>query len=223
MGLMSMFRRSPDDAAVPAKGKRSSRPQASEHEANVLRLRQQARRRLLGAAVLVGVGIVAFPLIFETQPRPVPMDLPIIIPSKEAPGAKTSAAPALPASLPDDAEVQGAASEPSVLPEPAPPPLIQAVPASAVASAPAKALPAAAPADPGRFVVQVGAFADRDTAQVARRKLEVKGIKTYTQVVKTKDGDRIRVRVGPFVERNEAEKVLGQLKGLGLTGTVLTL
>lgn len=224
MGLMSMFGRSPDDAETPSKGKRANRQQANDHEATVLRLRQQARRRLLGAAVLVGVGIVAFPIIFERQPRPVPMDLPIVIPSKDAAQAKIAAAPALPASLPEDAEVQGAASEPAApLPEPAVPPLVQAVPASGPGGPPSETGKALSAPEAGRYVVQVGAFADREAAQTARRKLEAKGLKTYTQVLKTKEGERVRVRLGPYADRAEADKVAAQAKTLGLAGSVLTL
>jgi DedD protein len=45
--------------------------------------------------------------------------------------------------------------------------------------------------------VQIGAFAEADSAQQARRKAEGAGLKTYTQVVSTADGKRTRVRVGP--------------------------
>jgi DedD protein len=45
--------------------------------------RTRARQRLIGAAVLVIAGIIGFPLIFETQPRPIPVDLPIDIPRKD--------------------------------------------------------------------------------------------------------------------------------------------
>lgn len=45
--------------------------------------RVRARRRLIGAVVLLGVGIVGFPLLFETQPRPLPVDVTIEIPRKD--------------------------------------------------------------------------------------------------------------------------------------------
>lgn len=47
-------------------------------------LRQRARHRLIGAAVLVLFGIVGFPMVFDSQPRPVAPDLPIDIPDKDA-------------------------------------------------------------------------------------------------------------------------------------------
>lgn len=62
-------------------------------------VRQKARFRLIGAAVLVLVAVVGFPLVFDTQPRPVPVDTPIVIPDRQATAGLTSAAPA-PAQMP---------------------------------------------------------------------------------------------------------------------------
>lgn len=227
MGLMALFRREPASGETP-KAKRASRgSKAVDQEATVQRLRQQARRRLLGAAVLVGIGIVAFPIVFETQPRPVPMDLPIVIPAKdkvEPPRVQVAAAE-LPASLPSAAQVEPIA-EPVAEPVPA---AAGSAPAAPVAAKPATEKPvekAAAGkdvADGARYVVQVGAFADKNAAQSARKKLEAKGLKTYAQVAKTKDGDRIRVRLGPFADRAAAEKAAAQAKAAGLAGAVLTL
>src|SRR4051812_19419074 len=45
-------------------------------------LRRRARHRLIGAAVLVGIGVIGFPLLFDTQPRPVAVDIPIEIPDR---------------------------------------------------------------------------------------------------------------------------------------------
>jgi DedD protein len=75
----------------------------------------------------------------------------------------------------------------------------------------------------GRFVVQVGAFADAAKAREARLKVEHAGLKTYTQVVETKDGKRIRVRLGPFANKSDAERAAEKVKGLDLPASVLTL
>ncbi len=83
------------------------------------------------------------------------------------------------------------------------------------------AAPVAATA--GRFVVQVGAFADAARAHEVRLKLERAGLKTYTHVAETKDGKRIRVRVGPFSEKADAEKSAEKVKKLNLPATLLTL
>ncbi len=45
-------------------------------------IRKRAKHRLIGAAVLVLIGVVGFPLLFDTQPRPIAVDIPIEIPGK---------------------------------------------------------------------------------------------------------------------------------------------
>jgi DedD protein len=87
-------------------------------------------------------------------------------------------------------------------------------------NAPASKSPAA---DAGRFVVQVGAFADATRAQEVRLKVERAGLKTYTHVAETKDGRRTRVRVGPFSTRAEAQKAAEKIKKLNLPAALLTL
>lgn len=83
--------------------------------------------------------------------------------------------------------------------------------------------PAKAAAAEGRFVVQVGAFADNGKAREARLRLEHAGLKTYTQVAETANGRRIRVRVGPFATRADADKAARKIKGLELPAAILTL
>ena len=75
----------------------------------------------------------------------------------------------------------------------------------------------------GRFVVQVGAFADADKAKEVRQKLEKAGLETYMHVAKTADGERTRVRVGPFASRAEADRAASKVKGLSLPAAVLSL
>lgn len=71
--------------------------------------------------------------------------------------------------------------------------------------------------------MQVGAFADAAKAREARLKLERAGLKTYTQEVQTKDGLRIRVRVGPFGSRADADKAADKIRKLDLSAAILTL
>jgi DedD protein len=47
-------------------------------------VRKRAKHRLIGAAVLVLIGVVGFPLLFDSQPRPVPVDIAIDIPNKNS-------------------------------------------------------------------------------------------------------------------------------------------
>lgn len=158
---------SKDKAPAPA-----ARPAMAGDDALVQAARTKARRRLVGALVLLLIGVVGFPILFETQPRPLPVDTPILVP--EGTPARVTAAPdvatrPLP-NLPPDAgtesgvaavQIGAAASTPVSVAAPAQ--VVAAVPASAavakhapkpapVASAPpppATAKPAPAPAVAG--------------------------------------------------------------------------
>lgn len=59
-------------------------------------VRRRARHRLIGAVVLVLLAVVGFPLLFDTQPRPVAVDTPILIPDRPT-SAPLKATPTLPA------------------------------------------------------------------------------------------------------------------------------
>lgn len=68
------FRRGGSNAAPPA----ASAVQTDSVEV----MRKRAKHRLIGAALLVLLGVVGFPLLFDTQPRPIAVDIPIEIPGK---------------------------------------------------------------------------------------------------------------------------------------------
>ena len=296
MGLLSIFKRNSDPAAAPV---------AVDAGDAVQQARTRARRRLIGAVVLLVIGVIGFPLVFETRPRPVPVDIPIEIPRQDSvpplampPARPLAAAPAptsgmAPAASTNDvitesradagrevsgrasdAVVSGAASRPAARPAttaaveaarkpasatdiaaaakataPAAAPRPMAAPIVPAASRPATApKPATAPvvaeasrpkasadvkptpetkppstADAGRFVVQVGAFSEAESARETRQKAEKLGLKTYTQVAQTPAGSRIRVRIGPFANRAEADAALSKARAAGLTAVVLTL
>jgi DedD protein len=230
-------------------------------------MRRRAKHRLLGAAVLVLIGVVGFPILFDRQPRPIAVDMPIEIPDKAkvkplsdsvqsaptkavadaappaaaAAGGSAPVAPAVEKPVPPKAEdklpkpplggpsAPGAAavkpevqSKPPVAPAPAKPAALDEA-AKAQALLDGKEAPTAPAAAEARFVVQVGAFSDAGKAREARLKLERAGLKTYTQVVDTKDGRRTRVRVGPFADRAEADKAVAKIKKLELSAAVLVL
>lgn len=229
---------------------------------SVQAMRKRARHRLIGAAVLVLAGVIGFPLLFDNQPRPIAVDIPIEIPDKNktkplgnlpvaVPSAQTSgviderAAPAASVSAPAVAAVAKPAVAVAEVSKPVAKveskPVDQAPEKIAVEKAAdkpqakpddgakAKALLEGQKADSkpvagaGRFVVQVGAFADVLKAREARVKLEKAGLKTYTQVVQSKEGRRIRVRVGPFESKAQADKAVEKVKKLSLPAAVLEL
>ena len=71
--------RKKDEAESVAGAKRPGRLAQGE---SVEAMRRRARHRLIGAAVLVLAGVVGFPLLFDTQPRPIPVNTPIVIPDQ---------------------------------------------------------------------------------------------------------------------------------------------
>jgi DedD protein len=215
-------------------------------------MRKRAKHRLLGAALLVLVGVLGFPLLFDKQPRPIAVDIPIEIPDRAKVKPLSIPAPAVVSKAADAAPAASATSTASAPMAPAaaasPPqpvasdsikPVVKAEPAplqkpaSATANADnggrAQALldgrdqAAKVDAAEARFVVQVGAFADIAKAREVRQKLEHAGLKTYTQVLETKDGRRIRVRVGPFAGKSEADKAAEKIKKLNLPAATLSL
>jgi DedD protein len=87
------FRRGGSSAAPPAA--------AAAQTDSVEVMRKRAKHRLMGAAVLVLLGVLGFPLLFDTQPRPISVDIPIEIPEKNtvkplAPPARVPAAATAP-------------------------------------------------------------------------------------------------------------------------------
>lgn len=283
MGLLSKIK-----GSAGAPGERAALPDVDPVQA----ARARARRRLVGAAVLLGVGVIGFPILFETQPRPVPVDVPIDIPKKEGapslplpPPRVASAAPATArvasgviAERPAETRRDGAASTPapaakpadtaaaaksSETPKPVPTPakpaaasapvddgrramaLLEGKPAESKATQladarstkPAAAAQGAAPdkadkaeksdksesATAGRFVVQIAAYADMGPARDMRQRLEKLGLKSYLQTVEINGATRIRVRVGPYPSREEADKAAETVKAAGLPAAVLTL
>ena len=66
-------------------------------------LRKRARYRLAGAAVLVLTGVIGFPLLFDSQPRPIAVDIPIVIPDK----SQAKALVPIPLAVASQVQVQG--------------------------------------------------------------------------------------------------------------------
>jgi DedD protein len=234
-------------------------------------IRKRARHRLMGSVVLVLGAVVGLPLLFDSQPRPVAIDTPIVIPDRNqisplsattgsaktgaikeglaqdqviaagqtgaAKSAVTNSAGLDPHEevVPKDSKPEAKAEaklEPKselkaeAKSEPKSEPKSENKP-DAKEAAKAKALldgkEAPNSGDAVRSVVQVGAYADLAKAKEARAKLESAGFKTYTQEIDTKDGKRIRVRVGPFATKEEADKTAEKIRKLNLQTSVLKL
>jgi DedD protein len=196
-------------------------------------LRRQARHRLIGATVLVLLAVIGFPLVFDTKPREVAADIRIDMPVKDA--VRSSQAPTPPPSVVPtpvpvpDAELAIEQKADEMAPKAVVPPSVMPDKSQQAAAKEEEVTskPDANSAKSGetapRFIVQVGAFADESKSKEVRSKLEKAGIKTYTHIAQTKEGKRIRVRVGPFATKEEAQKTVDKIKSLQLSASVLTI
>ena len=113
-------------------------------------MRRRARHRLIGAVVLVLIGVIGFPLLFDTQPRPIAVDIPIEIPDRnkvkplplppatQAPAAagKVAIAPAAPQLAPAPAPVKVPEVVKAPEAKPAAPPAAMTEPAQKAADRP---------------------------------------------------------------------------------------
>lgn len=74
----------------------------------------------------------------------------------------------------------------------------------------------------GKFIVQVAALATQEKVDELQGKLTEAGIKSFVQKVATDSGERImRVRIGPFASKDEAESARAKLGKMGLNGKLL--
>jgi len=210
-------------------------------------LRTRARRRLIGAAALLLLVVIVVPMLLDPEPRPVPDNIPIDIPSEKTKFSPRLALPPVPA--PDNVPVAP--------PPDAPPPAAKSA-GGAVASAKSAAtektpsaesaktdapkaeaaktdeeraraalegkssaekLPATVKG--GKFAVQAAATANEASARELAERLKKAGLAPYTERIDTAEGARFRVRVGPYGSREDADRARARLKGLGINGNVV--
>ena len=126
---------------------RAAASAAGDLPQDAAKARTRARQRLVGALVLLAVGVIGFPILFETQPRPLPVDTPIEIVrpdgSLSVATAPAAAGKVQPVTLPPpDAGIEAvpaaSAAVPAVAPAPAAPPPKASAPAPAPVPALAK-------------------------------------------------------------------------------------
>lgn len=175
-------------------------------------VRRRARHRLMGAAVLVLAGVVGFPLLFDTQPRPIAVDIPIEIPSRQA--AKPLPLPVQPDATAtvkdslDEREQVVAASVPAAPADPAPAVMPAPKPTAAEPRPEAKpdAKPEPKPEQKPEARVETKPATRPDAAESARALAALEG----------KVAERIVVQVGAYAERARAQEVRQKLERAGL-------
>jgi DedD protein len=223
MGLLSNLSRKKDAA--------SGAGASAEPADAVLKARTRARQRLIGAAVLVVIGVIGFPLVFETQPRPIPVDIPIVIPRKDGapplamPPSRATAglAPSVAQPAPSAASVPTVASPPDqvitetreqagkeVANEAAPAPRPPSAPVVSEKAA-TKPVPKPAAVEPAPKAV-----AEAKPATKAADAVRAKALLEGTEPAKASSGARFVLQVGAFAEASAARETRLKVEKLGL-------
>jgi len=186
------------------------------------------KQRLVGAIVLVALGVIFIPMLLEGPNRTLVPEMDEM-PEPETLAPELPLEPFLPAEAPQPpqraivAEPAGAGTVdevPQKSPEPATPAGTPApVPAAAEPLKPPVAekpdtRPAAAPV-PDRaadsWVVQVVSLSSKANALALREKLRKGGFATQVEQVRIDGKTHYRVRVGPFLERADADRAREQI------------
>ncbi len=190
------------------------------------------KQRLVGAIVLVALGVIFVPMILESpnqtlvpemEALPEPEDQGISAPLEAFPAP--DAIPAEPDTSiiltdPQAAAVSETPAEPAqpvAEPEPVPEPESVPEPEPEPENKPAKSGPL------GSWVVQMGSFSSEQNALRLRDKLRKNGFSTQVEKARIDGKLRFRVRVGPFLGREDAEQSRKQIQDrLTLKGRVLS-
>ena len=78
----------------------------------------------------------------------------------------------------------------------------------------------AATSSNGQFLVLIGAFPNPANVKQLQTKIGELGIKVFTESLDSPEGKKIRVRAGPFPNREAADKALEKMKRIGVNGVV---
>ena len=219
-----------------------------------IQFRKRARRRLVGAVVLVLLMVTVLPMILdEHEPKAPQPEIAISIPSqndteftsKVVPEMPST--PAAPAAEPTQAPpgVSGSAtvnpaksklaikpatssgqSETAALPGAKVPKLVTEKNLNSEAKTSAAATQAASadqiPTGSGAYVVQIGVYSDAAKVKQIQAKLVTQGLQSYTERLATPKGMKIRLRVGPYASRAQAEQSRDAIKVAGLDAIVVS-
>jgi len=74
----------------------------------------------------------------------------------------------------------------------------------------------------GNFSIQVGVYSEVANVKQLQAKLKQTGFSSHTQKITTPKGEKIRLRAGSFVTRQEANAAIPKLQKIGLSGMVVS-
>ena len=176
------------------------------------------KHRLVGAAVLVALGVIAWPVLFDTTPvreisqrSQIPSE-----PALERFSVDEPQPPQLPPA--PDSAAQRAAQETQTGPEREKEAAELAPgddkPVASAVKEPASGLPV-------QWAVQLGVFSQVENAQDLKRRAEAAGFHVILQSVPSDKGTQHRVYVNPKLDRAEAQALAAQVeKKLAVKGYV---
>jgi DedD protein len=179
------------------------------------------KQRLVGALILVALGVVFWPIIFvepgdkavaqqaRIPPRPEVVTTPIAVPDMA--GLRASPERAVPA---ETEPVEPPAPEPELAPvidKPAPAPIVASQPVERTRSEAPQKLVLDADGVPVAWILQVASVSSADKADQLRQRLLKMNQKAYVKKIRRGDKNLYRVYIGPKFERAALEKTKAQI------------
>lgn len=306
------FRSRAEEDSVASRGRerKSASSRRSKVDDPILPEKKRARRRLIGAVALALAAVIGLPMLLDSEPKTLPDDIQIKIPSKDKPAeiAQNIAKPPLQSKEPDMQEDQ---VEEIIEPVSKPAATKKELPAVAPATVATVVAPTEKPVKPesrpesksdtrseaktdakteaksdprpnaktadkdvakperkpeirpdaksdnkpdtpkpaktvagddeaaramaileGKtasvksgshptYLIQVAALATQEKVDDLQSRLKAAGIASHTQKIAVNSGNIIRVRVGPFESKDDADKMRAKLAKLGLNGSLV--
>jgi DedD protein len=175
---------------------------------------EDAKRRLVGAAVLVALMVIFVPMLVDHNQDPEFGD-PIVIPNPPAfdrPFDAPVDPDVQPLALPRADDQASVDLRPGAIPRD-PQPQVGFTPSAGEPSSPGS-VAAPAPVPPGveSWVVQVASLSAPDAAQRLQNELRQNGYPAFIEQAKVGGTTYYRVRVGPEVDRARAERLATDIK-----------
>lgn len=200
-----------------------------------IQFRKRARRRLVGAIALVLLMVTVLPMVLDDRSANLPQqEIEISIPSQDDDEFASSVTPynpepetavqaeTLPETTPQDAlttETPAVAEADAATAAKTPAPVVdnKSIPAS-------KPIPiqSTAKSSSPTYSVQIGVFSDAANVRQLEGKLKAQGLQPSTEKLQTAQGEKIRLRVGPFTSRELAEEAMGKIMAASLSGMIIT-
>jgi DedD protein len=195
----------------------------------------QLKHRIVGALILVSVGIVALPLILGSPNPDLISDVPDQPPAPETDtkvfvskitpiGGATPVIETSRARVPASTAVPaGETAKPpqASAPKASPPPAKPAAKRSTEAAKKPTAVAAAKTVPDRGWVVQVGTFGNADNVKRVIKDLRAQGFSPSSTSVRTKSGPATRIWVGPYAQRVDAARVRARIQqSLGTKGLI---